>query len=387
MDTANHIVFIITDYGSFNIFFGELAVSLRKQGKKITVICSPEKVIAVEDKYDYKEAEITFIDTAFPRNFNIFQHFKTSKEIQRYLKEIKPDFVSIHFTTAITTTLLRGKPKVKTIGTYHGIGFPMVENRWKKLIFKTVEFHTMEILDEIWLLNEFDFKIAQKKFPDKSFLLPTKGLGCDLNVFDPDLYSEKDKTELRKKLGIEKNDFLILFTGRFVDFKGYDIVIRTFFDLQKRKGLKNIKLITLGGFDKAHPTGLTREDEIYMKNNDSIKNIGFTKDVAKYLSIADLFFFPSKKEGIPVCITEALAMQVPVLTYDIRGCNDLVFKDYNGILLDTGKNYKDFSEEIVHLINNKEKQSYYIQNMKKDRRLYSRDNFIKHQLNYFNYQS
>lgn len=370
------IVFIITDFGSFNNFLSELAVKLARNGYEISVISSTQKIINVDDKYDYKKENIDIYSINFPRDFNIFNHYNISKKIHAILDHINPDLVSIHFTTGIFTTVLSSKLKFYSIGTFHGLGYPVVRGL-KRFIFQIVEFFSASKLDEIWLLNQSDYNIFKKKYIN-TFLLPTKGLGCNLDVFNPSLFSQESKNKLKNDLGITDDDFVITYTGRFVHFKGYDIVIKTFRLLEKK--YSNLKLLTLGGPDNAHETGLNSEEEEYIKNNKNIINIGFTNKVSNYLSITNLFFFPSKKEGIPVCIIESLAMEIPVVTYDARGCNDLIINGYNGKLLSLVKKEQEFALEIEEVLMNKKLITEYIENIKRDRNLYSRNNFIDFQM-------
>jgi glycosyltransferase involved in cell wall biosynthesis len=65
------------------------------------------------------------------------------------------------------------------------------------------------------------------------------------------------------------------------------------------------------------------EDHAY-KNCAQIIDAGYTDDVASYLAISDAMVFPSQREGMPVCLMEALAMGVPVITRASRGCRDVV---------------------------------------------------------------
>jgi glycosyltransferase involved in cell wall biosynthesis len=373
------IVLLITDYGSFNNFLSEIAIKLNQEGHEVYVITSKEKVIKIEDKYDYKALGVNFVFVDFPRSFNFLQHYKISSLIQKKIEEISPDLVNLHFTTGIFTTVLKNKLKFKTIGTFHGLGYPVIDNYIKKQIFKFVEYFCISRLDETWVLNKADKELLQKKFKNIN-LLPTNGLGCDLTVFNRDNFSENENNELKKLLGINADDFVISFTGRFVDFKGYHIVVKAFRVLEEIYNIKNIKLITMGGRDKIHPTGLDEEEEAYLKNNKNIINIGFTKDVDKYLSITDLFFFPSKKEGIPICIVEALAMGIPVMTFDARGCNDLVVDNVNGKLLNINSTIENFAEQILNLYKNPELLKKYSINALADRNKLSRENFINFQL-------
>jgi len=55
--------------------------------------------------------------------------------------------------------------------------------------------------------------------------------------------------------------------------------------------------------------------------------------VAEWLATSDLCVFPSEREGMPVCLMEALCMGVPVVTSDSRGCRDVVRNGLDGIVL------------------------------------------------------
>lgn len=375
----NKILFLITDYGSFNNFLSEIAIELSKQNNEVHVITSKEKVINIEDRYNYSDYGILIHFFELPRNFNLVKHYRTSSAIQNKIKEIDPNIISLHFTTGIFTAVLKGKLPYKTIGTFHGLGYPVIDNLIKKQIFKAVEFFSAHRLDEIWVLNNSDKKLLDKHFSNVN-LLPTNGLGCDLNKFDSQNYINNNNF-LKAQHNISQSDTVITFTGRYVNFKGYDIVIKSFRELEKR--IKNLKLITMGGYDKVHPTGLTDEEDIYRKNNPNIIDIGFTKEVEKYLAITDLFFFPSMKEGIPICIVEALAMGIPVVTFDARGCNDLVVDNFNGKLLPLDSDSLDFANTIEKLLKNEEQQTEIRQNIAANRNSLSRNKFIDHQINYF----
>lgn len=376
------IVFVITDFGSFNNFLGEVAVRLSKTGIEVHLISSSIKVIKIEDKFNYKMEGIIIHNVDLPRGFNPIKHKKASSKIHKIINDIQPDVVSVHFTTGIFTTTFNKRLKYKTIGTIHGLGYPVVDGVLKKFIYRFVEKRSMNRVDEVWVLNKMDLDILKTEFKNiKSYQIPTKGLGCDLSKFDPNNFDKESKDVLKKSLLISDNDFVIGFTGRFVTFKGYDKVVKAFKFL-KEKGVDNIKLILIGGQDDAHPTGLTDEEEKWVQEDNSVINIGFSSKVQDYLSITDLFVFPSEKEGMPVCIIEALAMNVPVITADARGCNDLIEDSKNGVLLKKNEP-NEISKQILFLKDNKIEYERMKFEISKERYLMDRELFVKQQLDYF----
>lgn len=58
--------------------------------------------------------------------------------------------------------------------------------------------------------------------------------------------------------------------------------------------------------------------------SDRVAFLGFRKDIAALLNACDLFCLPSKREGLPVSLIEALATGTPVLASDARGCADVL---------------------------------------------------------------
>ncbi len=345
------LVFIITDEGSYNNFLSELTVSLlSKNNYEVYVICSANKVINFDDKFNKHLKGLHFHYVSIPRGANFLKQISASIKIRKIIKSISPHLIHVHFSTAIFTAMLLRLSRYTYWGTFHGLGFP-VTNGINKIKFFIVEFFSVIRLDKIILLNKSDFRAVSRFFCQEVYLHKSLGLGCDLSVFSRSIFPEYKQVELRNRLSID-TEFVLAYTGRFVHFKGFHILARTFSRLSAEHPDKFI-LLLIGGRDPVHNTGLSNSEEELFFSNKNVRNIGFTKEVASYLSITDLFIFPSKKEGMPICITEALAMGVPVLTINSRGCSELVKDGYSGFLSDINLTDEEtvlfFYEKILDL--------------------------------------
>ncbi|OIV43201.1 glycosyltransferase [Flavobacterium johnsoniae] len=377
------ILIIITDYGSFNNFLAELAVSLSTENE-VHIICSSSNVINIIDKFDYKKYNLNFHNVEIPRSTSIIKLIKSALSIRQIVNKVQPKLIYAHFTTGIFPTVFFKKRGIEYWGTFHGLGMN-ASNGIRKIMFSVVEVFCFFRLDKIFLINNEDYRFVSKLFNRKTFKYNSCGVGCDINKFDPNKFTKTDQLKLKQNLRIE-DKFVITYTGRFVEFKGFDLVYYSFVKLQEKFPGKFV-LLLIGGRDPIHSTGLKDTNEIDLLRNENIINIGYTSEVDKYLSITDVFLFPSKKEGLPVCIVEALAMRIPVVTLDERGNSDVVKDNYNGYLIKSISKEKDINEiveKIEFLSLQPETRKRFFSNSLLDREIYSRSFFVQEQLKLVN---
>jgi glycosyltransferase involved in cell wall biosynthesis len=62
---------------------------------------------------------------------------------------------------------------------------------------------------------------------------------------------------------------------------------------------------------------------------------GFRSDVPELLGLLDLFVLPSYREGLPRSLLEAMAMELPAVATNIRGCREAVVDEVTGLLVAT----------------------------------------------------
>ncbi|KKM83595.1 hypothetical protein LCGC14_1307850, partial [marine sediment metagenome] len=160
-------------------------------------------------------------------------------------------------------------------------------------------------------------------------------------------YIKKKDKDIRVEFNIHKDEKIILFAGLLVnDRKGVDIIIKTIHQLRECK----IKLIVLGdgGKKKAYENLVKK----YGLENKVIFT-GFRRDIHNFYHEADLFFLPSRGEGLAGVIMESMLYKVPVITSDIIGTKDLIRDNVNGFLCKT-ENIMSYKEKILILLYNKE---------------------------------
>ena len=165
--------------------------------------------------------------------------------------------------------------------------------------------------------------------------------GLDINEFSNHNYNAKI---IREEYGISENDFVFGFVGRLVKDKGIGELVGAFNQLEQ----KDIKLILVGKYEPDLDP-LSQETLQIIKSNPNIIEVGFQKDVKKFLSIMDLFVSPSHREGFGVAVIEANLMKVPVLVSNITGHSEIVTQGINGFFVNP-KNVQDLQEKMNHML-------------------------------------
>ena len=156
------------------------------------------------------------------------------------------------------------------------------------------------------------FKIA----PDKLEYIQN---GVDL--------SEVEAVRLTKTSGDTKRKKQIGFVGQMISRKNIAALLDCFDNLYKKR--QDVELVLLGdGEDR--PSLETYAATLPSK--DAIKFLGFRNDRLQLLRDFDIFVMSSTLEGIPRCLMEACAMEIPVSAYDIAGVDQLITHKESGLL-------------------------------------------------------
>lgn len=177
--------------------------------------------------------------------------------------------------------------------------------------------------------------------------------GVDTVVFHP--AADEIRINIKRKLGIPENNWIILSVGFLIPRKGFQAV----FDSLKDLDIPYIYIIA-GEFDFREKHFLykyaTEALEIVQKGKkllgEKLILPGPTRDILEYFQVADIMLFNSIQEGLPNSLLEAMACGIPVVTRNIPGLEGFILK--NGQNCFIFKNENELADLLRYLYVNRD---------------------------------
>jgi len=150
----------------------------------------------------------------------------------------------------------------------------------------------------------------------------------DNGVPVPDPLPSAAKAELREKYGIGPDDFWIVAAGRLTEAKNFQCLVAAAAIL---KGQELPIRITIGG--EGHLRSDLENQITELELSDLVKLPGNLNDLGEVMQAADLLAMPSRWEGLPMVLLEALARRLPVVGTRINGLVDTIEEGRQGYLV------------------------------------------------------
>jgi len=302
------------------------------------------KQVAISEKIKTKPLNIK-------RKINVLHDIKSLFLLYFFFKKEKPEIVhSITPKAGLLSMTAAYFAKVPIrMHTFTGLIFPYRQGVFQYLLI-TMDRILCKFSTNIYPEGEgvkqdlIKFNITNKKL---KIIANGNINGIDLNYYNPNLFN--NNKELKTKLAISEGDFVFIFIGRLVRDKGINELIYAFSKLNNIN--KKTKLLLVGSFENELDPLEKNAIDIIKSHNDII-HTGFQNDIRPYLSISNIFVFPSYREGFPNVVIQAGAMELPCIVTDINGSNEIITNNKNGFIIPP-KNRNELFNIMEYSINNK----------------------------------
>ena len=302
--------------GHFNAFHIPYFEYFKERGYQVEAAAKPKEGLTVCEI----EHNIDFERQPFKLK-NILAYKKLRKLIQN------DDYEIIHCHTPVAAMMTRlaarkqRKKGTRVIYTAHGFHFFKGAPLLNWLIYFPVEWLCSFFTDDIITINREDYAFSKKYLHAKNIHY-VHGVGVKMDKFKNTVINSDEK---RKELGISENSTVVLSVGELNDNKNHQTILRAIAKLER----KDIVYVICGkGGKKEQLKNLA--EELGLKERFILA--GHRADVNEIYKCADIFAFPSKREGLPVSVMEAMASGLPVIASDIRGNSDLIENNKGGFL-------------------------------------------------------
>lgn len=277
--------------------------------------------------------EPSFVHTASSR-LKLLNYYKTIRFVRKQLKEFKPDTI-LSFGDIINPLALIANRK---------LGYPIyISDRispkqnlgWFKNFMKRLTYHKAT-----GIIAQTEQAAAYKK--------QVFGEGINIRVIPNSLRDiEKFDAVERKKQ--------VIGVGRLSYEKGFDRLIEAFAGID---GHDEWQLVLVG--DGPVRAALEKQVEA-LGLSKRVVFMGMRKDVDRLLAESSIFVIPSRCEGFPNALVEAMASPLPCISFDSISASDIIDNRVSGVVIPDG-DVDGLTHEIQVLMDDEGLRNQYASN-------------------------
>ena len=217
-----------------------------------------------------------------------------------------------------------GTKQPEVIYTAHGFHFYEGAPKSSWILYYPVEKNLAKDTDCLVTINSEDYKLARKKFQAKK-VVRLDGVGVDLTKFGPADIAEKER--LREKHGLDKGDFVLIYVAELNKNKDQMSLIEALPRLKKEIPKLKVLLVGKGAYEEKLKHKVQRLGLV-----DTVKFLGYRKDVAELYKMADVGVSTSRREGLGLNLIEEMASGLPLIARDNRGHREVIVSEQIGRL-------------------------------------------------------
>lgn len=301
----------------------DVARGQRERGLDVTVVASTLRDPDFPAELDLLEAEgVHVIRLNMLREVRPSvdrQHLATLKAI---LGKVRPDIVHTHSSKA--GVLGRQASMATKIGrrvhSPHTFAFlfKALFGWHKRLVYQAIEGHFAYRSQAIIAVSE-----SEAKSFAKSWAVPSKRIRVVPNGIDPVRFQGAAPVDVAE-LGLDPERPTALMVGLVYAAKGQDLALEAL----AQQGLEELQLVCAGPGDLSAVEAQAKSLGV----SDRVRFLGPRRDVPNLLAGCDFLALPSRWEGMPYVVLEAMAAGKPVMATPVNGAVDAIQDPTTGVL-------------------------------------------------------
>ena len=276
-------------------------------------------------KLDFTEK---VFDVPFSRSPKSAENIRAYKQLKNIINEGQYDV--IHCNTpmgGIVTRLAARKARkcgTKVYYTAHGFHFYKGAPMKNWLVYYPIEKLFSRLTDKLITITSEDYKTASENVHCQVERI--HGVGVDEKRYYP--VNENEKRRLRKEMGYDERQKIILCVGELLPNKNQKMAIHMMCEIVKQ--YPNALLLLAGN----GPEKQQLEKEVIECGLEKhVKLVGYCTNLQEYQHITDVSVSCSKREGLPLNVVEAMLSKTPVVASDNRGHRELIRNGKSGYIV------------------------------------------------------
>ncbi len=260
------------------------------------------------------------------------------------VKDHNIDLIHLHTSNAVTGYVLTD--------IFNKLNTPTVFARKsvrRKNSFLSVQKYNYKNIDKVICISKYvreHFKRVLKPKHHHKFEIVYNGVR-------PEEINRKAPFELREKLNLEDNIFLLGNIANHTAAKDLPTLMKMLDYLVNKLGEKQIHLVQIGEFTKR--TDALKEAVKTYNLEPYISFMGFVEKASAFLPQFDLFMMSSEREGGPSSVVEAFFHKTPVISTKVGVVDEVIEDGVNGFSVEVG-DYKSLAEKVVRFKENENLQ-------------------------------
>jgi glycosyltransferase involved in cell wall biosynthesis len=323
MPANGHVILHVGNAHTLSVIAFDQINGLRSQGWNIWVACQP-------DGWEGRllEHEMPLLEIDLPYRASVREELRGIRDVHRLLG--RHDVALVHTHNAHhgiagrISARLRGVPSVHT---WRYSPLDAAPSGPKRTAYAVMEAAAARAGDAVLFQNREDLESAVQAriVPSSRAVLVGNGIKIEKHA-RPD----RPREEVRAALGLDDDAEVVLCVARLVERKHHGHLLSA---VARLTGRARLRLVLAGsGPDEADLRRQAEEEGIA----DRVIFAGEVKDVTSVLWASDLLCLPSRREGVPRVVMEAMACRLPVVATDVVGTREVVLDGETGVLVPFG---------------------------------------------------
>lgn len=358
-----NILYVCTISDTINAFLVPHIRMLAEAGHRVDVACHVVRTPAPA----LQEMGCTLYDIPFARAPLRSANAAAYRALKALVSRSAYDIVHCHtpvasFLTRMACRKLRARG-TRVFYTTHGFHFYRGAPPLNWAVYYPLERLAARHTDALIAINAEDLSRAKGFAAGRVAYMP--GAGMDIAAFEAPAVPRRI---MRERLGLAQEATVVLSVGELNGNKNHQVVLRA---LGALRG-EDVHYVLVGeGPTQPRLRALAAE----MGISSRVHLMGYRTDVVDFYHMADIFAFPSRREGLGLSALEAMAAGLPLITTGVHGIADYAIAGQTALLCGADDS-EGFARAILSYRDSPGLRDRFIENGRRHIRRYAMDSAL-----------